>query len=457
MKTSFNDKLSLLLFSIILLTIGYMLYAAKTGEFERHKSWVFSVAVNDRNTILSASENELLLWNDRHYTARLAGHTDAIKSVSFSHNGLLFASGSIDKTVKIWSSATRSVIKTLTRHTAGVNKVEFDVSDKYLVSSGYDDKLFIWDVKSGTAIKELNIKNTDFSINKSNVLAYMGMTCTLRLFDLNNLTSMSPLGHYCGMPVFHPTKNIIAVKEPDKSVFNFIDIASAKVVSQLSIIKPNSVLQVSVFTFTPDGEYLMAGIWGGDIEIWDWERKKLVRTLEGSPLTSIDALTFNNQNELLSASGDESVKIWNWQNGHLEASLGDGVYEADISLFLAVVMLLKLMSAFYAIGNSTANRFSSLAIISILSTWSCGIFLICYFLKSYLKKAASIVTWVFTSFTCLFFVSVYGAWLSIFTIPLALTFGYIQLVTAKATPGTSIAILANLFFIGLLCSKLIPV
>jgi len=434
-----------------------MLYAAKTGEFERHKSWVFSVAVNNQNTILSASEDELLLWNNRHCTDRLTSHTDAIKSVSFSHSGLLFASGSIDKTVKIWSSATRSVIKTLVKHTAGVNKVEFDVSDKYLISAGYDDKLFIWDVKNGTAIKELAIKNTDFSINKSDVLAYVDTTCTLRLLDLNSLTEMSPLGHYCGTPLFHPTKNIIAVKDPEKSIFTFIDIASAKIVSQLSIIKPNSSLQVSVYAFTPDGEYLMAGIRGGDLEIWDWQRKKLVRTLEGRPLTSIEALTFNNKNELLSASGDESVKIWDWQNGHLKTSLGDGVFEADFSKFLAVIMLLTLMSGFYAIRNSKANIYSSVAIFSILSTWSCGIFLICYFLKSYLKNAASVITWIFTSFTCLFFVSVYGAWLSIFTIPIALTFGYIQFMTAKATPGTSIAIFVNLFFIGLLCSRLVPV
>jgi WD40 repeat protein len=457
MKTSHNDKLSFLLFIIILLTIGCMLYASKTGEFEQHKSWVFSVAVSNRNTIISASNNELLLWNNRHCTDRLASHTDAIKSVSFSHNGLLFASGSIDKTVKIWSSTTRSVIKTLTRHTAGVNKVEFDVSDKYLVSAGYDDRLFIWDVGNGTAIKEFDIKNTDFSISRSDVLAYVDTTCTLRLFDLSNLTEMSPLGQYCGTPLFHPTKNIIAVKDPHKSVFNFIDIASAKIVSQLSIIKPNSESQVSVFTFTPDGEYLLAGIWGGAIEIWDWQRKKLINTLQGRPLTSIDALLFNNKNELLSGSGDRSVKIWNWQNGRLIASLGDGGFEADFSSFLAVIILLTLISAFFAIRNSTANIFSSVAIFSILSIWSCGIFLICYFLKSYLKNAASVIMWIFTSFTCLFFVSVYGAWLSLFTIPIALTFGYIQIVTAKATSGTSIAILANLFFIGLLCTRLVPV
>jgi WD40 repeat protein len=47
----------------------------------------------------------------------LKGHTKTVRSVAFSPDGRLLASGSDDGTVKLWEVATGSLVRTLEGHT----------------------------------------------------------------------------------------------------------------------------------------------------------------------------------------------------------------------------------------------------------------------------------------------------------------------------------------------------
>jgi WD40 repeat protein len=449
MTTSVNDKISLFGTSIIILTIGYMFYASITGQFEKHKSWVYSVDINKQDIVVSASENELLLWNKRKCTDRLVGHTDAIKTVAFSHSGQQIASGSIDKSIKVWSSSDKKTINTLNGHSKGVNKVEFSNADKYIISAGYDDKMLIWDWTNNKVVKELNIKHTNFSINNQDVLAYIDSSCSLILFDLKSLSVIKVVGHFCGSPVFNPQKNIIAIKD---SVFTFIDLNSNSVLSTLDIKKENSVCEVSTFKFTPDGQYLVAGIWGGDIEIWDWQKKLLIRTLKGHNLSSVDDFSFNSKNQLISVSGDRSLKFWNWNTGVLDMIVGDGLFQAKLNGLLSISILLTLIAGFGALTKNTENKLSSYILLSILSCWSLGIGLVVYFYKSTLTKYATPIIWTTTVLSGLFFFSVWFSWLALFTVPISLLFCYIKMTTSNDKTKIYFPLIINLVFCGILCS-----
>lgn len=452
MTTSVNDKISLFLSSIIILTIGYIFYASVTGQFVEHKSWVYSVDNNEQDIVVSASENELLLWNKRKCTDRLVGHTDAIKTVAFSHNGQQIASGSIDKSIKVWSSSDKKTINTLNGHSEGVNKVEFSNTDKYIISAGYDDNLLIWDWTNNKVVKELSIKHTNFSINNQDVLAYIDSSCSLILFDLKSLSVIKVVGQYCGSPVISPQNNIIAVNDIYKSSFTFIDLKSTKVLSKLDIKKDNSAREVSTFKFTPDGQYIVAGIWGGDIEIWDWQKKLLIRTLQGHNLNSVDDFSFNSKNQLISASGDRSLKFWNWNTGDLHMILGDGLFQAKLNGLLSISILLTLIAGFWALTKNTENKLSSYILLSILSCWSLGIGLVVYFYKSTLTKYATPIIWTTTVVSGLFFFSVWFSWLALFTVPISLLFCYIKMITHSDKNKIYIPPIINLVFCGILCS-----
>jgi WD40 repeat protein len=451
MKNSMIDKLSLFFFSLCLVTIGYMLYVNWAGQFEKHPHWVYAVDNNQQGITASASNNELLLWEKRSCIGRLVEHTDAIKTVAFSPGGQLIVSGGMDKSVKIWNWSQKRMIKTLKGHTEGVNKVAFSVSGKYIVSAGYDNQLYIHDWENDNILKSFPIKHSYFSISKSDILAYVDTSCNLTLFDLSSLQLVKVVGPFCGAPVFHPQKDIIALNEINKSNFTFVDINTNRVLRVLNIKQKNSALEVETFKFTPDGQYIVAALWGGDIQIWNWQQKVLTRTLQAHDLSSVHDLSFTKENELISASGDKSLKYWNWNTGQLKMVIGNGLFQAKLNGLLALLILLTLISGFWVIAKSSQNTFSSFTIGSILTVWSVGLFLLLNLFKSKLAKVSTAVSWTATIISTLFFLSSWFAWLAIFTIPIALIFCYIKLISAENKRGIYLALGINLLYCGV-CS-----
>ena len=72
----------------------------------------------------------------------LKGHTDWVCSVCLLENGML-ASGSVDKTIKIWNLAQRKEVRTLKGHTSAVASLK-TLKNGNLVSYSCDDTVKIW-------------------------------------------------------------------------------------------------------------------------------------------------------------------------------------------------------------------------------------------------------------------------------------------------------------------------
>lgn len=79
-------------------------------------------------------------------------HEKDITSIAVSPNDRIIASGSQDKTVKLWDSESLALVASLSGHRRGVWKVVFSPVDKVLASSSGDRTIKLWSMNDHSCL-----------------------------------------------------------------------------------------------------------------------------------------------------------------------------------------------------------------------------------------------------------------------------------------------------------------
>ena len=319
-------------------SIGIWIYDAHTGAeialLTGHTDWIRSVSFSpDGRTLVSGSwDRTIRLWDVATGTLKDTLAVDYIDNLAFSPDGTTLAGGGSDK-VHLWDVAADTLKNTYTLpgHSWGVYSLAFS-PDGTTLASGDNGTIRLWDVATGTLKDTLTghegvatgegINSFVYSVAFSpdgTTLASGGADETVRLWDVATGTSIATLKvtepgiNWVWSVAFSPDGTTLASSGWDQSSLHLWDIPTGTPIATFKV-------GVGSLAFSPDGEILASGSRDGTIHLWDVVSGAPIRTLE-EHTSYVNSVSFSPDGKILvSGSGspyddDNTVRLWDVDTG----------------------------------------------------------------------------------------------------------------------------------------------
>ncbi|KAK6543885.1 hypothetical protein TWF694_000607 [Orbilia ellipsospora] len=187
----------------------------------------------DEAGALDLKERRQRLWKDvyserykvesnwrrgRYQTKIFKGHDNGIVCIQFDES--IVATGSYDRTVKIWDLESATEIRTLKGHTNCVRALQFD--ETKLISGSMDNTLKVWNWRTGTCINTLRghqagVVSLHF---EGELLASGSVDTTIRLWNFNTKKTTIFRGHtdWVNAVKIHTASNTLFSASDDTTV-----------------------------------------------------------------------------------------------------------------------------------------------------------------------------------------------------------------------------------------------
>jgi WD40 repeat protein/ABC-type dipeptide/oligopeptide/nickel transport system ATPase subunit len=283
----------------------------EANRLEGHSNWVMSITFSpDGKIIASGSDDKTIkLWNlSGKELCILKGHIYGVKSIAFSPDGKTIASGSYDKTIKLWNLAGKELC-TLKGHSYGVKSIAFSPDGKTIASGSYDKTIKLWNLTGKNLCTLKGHSNRVMSIAFSpdgKIIASGSDDKTIKLWNLSGKELCTLKGHSYGVKsiAFSPDGKIIASGSYDNTIklWNLDG-------KELNTLMGHRYGVLSV-AFSPDGKTIASGSYDKMIKLWSIDGKEL-QTIVGHS-NWVLSVTFSPDGKMLSSgSSDNTIKLWN--------------------------------------------------------------------------------------------------------------------------------------------------
>jgi WD40 repeat protein len=249
----------------------------------------------------------------------LVGHFSSVTSIAFSPDGEIVASGSADRTVKLWSPTSRIPRASFAGHSSLIDAIAFSPDGRILASGSWDHTIKIWNLETGEDIHTFCehsgwIKSLTITRYGKHLVS-ASADRTIKIWNLETREVQTTLcGHEGAVHAvaISPDGRILASGSADKTI-KIWDLSSGN--AWLTLNGHSDA--INSLTFSPSGQILISGSFDKTIKLWKWESNALLNTLNEHS-EAVNSVAINTQgNMLVSGSTDKTVKIWHPGSGEL--------------------------------------------------------------------------------------------------------------------------------------------
>jgi serine/threonine protein kinase len=281
-----------------------------------HSNVVWSVAYSPDGRYLASGswDKTIKIWEvaTGKQLRTLTGHSDWVNLVVYSPDGRYLASGGDDKTIKIWEVATGKQLRTLTGHSNMVWSVAYSPDGRYLASGDGDNTIKIWEVATGKELRTLTghsdpVLSVVYSPD-GRYLASGSYDKTIKIWEVATGRELRTLAVHTDLVssvAYSPDGRYLASGSWDKTI-KIWEVATGRELRTLAVHTD----LVSSVAYSPDGRYLASGSWDKTIKIWEVATGKELRTLTGHSREVMSVVYSPDGRYLASGSGDKTIKIW---------------------------------------------------------------------------------------------------------------------------------------------------
>lgn len=258
----------------------------------------------------------------------LTGHTGWVRAVAFFPNGFSFASGSYDRTLRLWNIRDNQSFGTLSNHLgsiSGINAIAVHPNGNTFAIACIDKTVKLWNFRSGEPIRTLEghtgqVYSVAYSPN-GKTLASASADQTVKIWNWRNGDLLKTLAGHQDKVVsiaFHPDGKRIASASSDKTI-KIWDVSTNR--ELLSITGHKS--PVNAIAFSPDGKFIVSGSQDQTVKVWDASTGKILQTFTGHK-DSVLAVAVNRDGSAIASGGvDKTIRIWNVKTGETTQILSE--------------------------------------------------------------------------------------------------------------------------------------
>mmetsp|Transcript_27245 Transcript_27245/g.65240 ORF Transcript_27245/g.65240 Transcript_27245/m.65240 type:complete len:468 (+) Transcript_27245:163-1566(+) len=252
----------------------------------------------------------------------LSSHLGWVRSLAFDPSNDMFASGSADRTIKIWDLAKASVgasdaLKlTLTGHISPVRGLAFSERQPYLFSAGEDKMVKCWDLETNQVVRDYHGHLSGvFALKLHPTLDLLitgGRDAVARVWDIRTKTQVHVLGGHentVGAILARSTDPQVITGSYDTTV-KLWDLVAGKCMTTLTHHQKSVRALVE-----PSFESTFVSGAADSLKYWQAKDGRFLKSYTGHKAV-VNALAVNDDGVLVSGGDDGTMHFWDYRTGY---------------------------------------------------------------------------------------------------------------------------------------------